>query len=323
LIGRQLAGLMLMVAVSGAGVASFGDSAAAPTPQVRREAIAAALRGVSPPPSPAASFASTATPSASELASSPTAEPSATAGSSAAPSGPPEQSPLPVTNRAPLPKCGMGETPALLSGYDDWSLTLVDTNFTVGQPYVPPDLQDVGGGGFYRGRMVRAVAVPDLLAMAAAARNASAPLAILSSYRDYSTQVWTFGHWVNTLGPAAAFQSSARPGHSEHQLGLAIDFRSYGGPDPWSTRNWAKDTAAGIWMAANAWRYGFVMSYPYGKTAVTCYGFEPWHYRYVGRTEADAIYHSGLTVREWLWLHQPDQRGSNARPEPDPMMEAR
>jgi D-alanyl-D-alanine carboxypeptidase len=58
-------------------------------------------------------------------------------------------------------------------------------------------------------------------------------------------------------------------------------------------------------MAAHAWEYGFVMSYPAGKTKKTCYGYEPWHYRYVGRDEAAAIHASGLVLREWLWLKQP------------------
>ena len=54
-------------------------------------------------------------------------------------------------------------------------------------------------------------------------------------------------------------------------------------------------------MKANAWKYGWVMSYPKGSKATSCYDYEPWHYRYVGRKEASAIHASGLTLREWLW----------------------
>jgi D-alanyl-D-alanine carboxypeptidase len=54
-------------------------------------------------------------------------------------------------------------------------------------------------------------------------------------------------------------------------------------------------------MAANAWRYGFVMSYPRGREDVTCYLYEPWHYRYFGRALAARIHASGLTPREFLW----------------------
>jgi D-alanyl-D-alanine carboxypeptidase len=54
-------------------------------------------------------------------------------------------------------------------------------------------------------------------------------------------------------------------------------------------------------MARNAWRFGFVMSYPKGREAETCYAYEPWHYRYVGREVAQAIHDSGLTPRRYLW----------------------
>ena len=63
-------------------------------------------------------------------------------------------------------------------------------------------------------------------------------------------------------------------------------------------------TKAGAWLGANAWKYGFVMSYPKGKTSVTCYMYEPWHFRYVGRTVAKAVHDSKLTLREYLWRQQ-------------------
>ena len=91
----------------------------------------------------------------------------------------------------------------------------------------------------------------------------------------------TFAYWVRVSGYAAALRSSARAGHSEHQLGTTLDFRSYGGSAPWNYADWGT-TKAGAWLRNNAWRYGFVMSYPKGKTSVTCYAYEPWHYRYVG-----------------------------------------
>ncbi len=92
---------------------------------------------------------------------------------------------------------------------------------------------------------------------------------------------------LRLLGPrrraSSALATSARPGHSEHQLGLAIDFKTAGGAAAWRYADWAR-TREGAWLARNAWRYGFVMSYPAGKRSLTCYAYEPWHYRYVGRT---------------------------------------
>jgi zinc D-Ala-D-Ala carboxypeptidase len=200
----------------------------------------------------------------------------------------------------------------------DWRLTMVDTNFEVPSDYAPEDLVSTSAAGLSSWFQVRSVMIPDLARMAAAASAAGAPLGIASAYRSYDTQVWTFWYWADLLGYDYALHSSARPGHSEHQLGLAIDFESAGGPDPWTYYNFARDTAAGAWLAANAWRYGFIMSYPLGSLARTCYGFEPWHYRYVGVAEAAAIHSSGLYLREWLWQHQPNPEpvGPVAPPSP-------
>jgi D-alanyl-D-alanine carboxypeptidase len=96
--------------------------------------------------------------------------------------------------------------------------------------------------------------------------------------------------------------SPARPGHSEHQLGTVLDVTSYGGNTPWDYADWGA-TKAGAWMRNNAWTFGFVMSYPKGKSRITCYSYEPWHFRYVGKATAKAIHDSGLTPREWIWLH--------------------
>jgi hypothetical protein len=73
------------------------------------------------------------------------------------------------------------------------------------------------------------------------------------------------------------------------------------GKGPWEYADWGR-TAPGAWLARNSWRYGFVMSYPKARSpAKTCYKYEPWHFRYVGRTLAAAIHRSGLSPREWLW----------------------
>ena len=84
------------------------------------------------------------------------------------------------------------------------------------------------------------------------ARRAGAPLRVESAYRSYRTQVGTFAGWVRASGRSAALRASARPGHSEHQLGTAIDFSS-GRRAPCFIYDWAT-TRAGAWMAGNAWR---------------------------------------------------------------------
>ncbi len=57
------------------------------------------------------------------------------------------------------------------------------------------------------------------------------------------------------------------------------------------------------WLADNAWRFGWIQSYPPGAETQTCYGAEAWHYRYVGRDVAAEVHASGMTLRAWLWLH--------------------
>jgi len=186
--------------------------------------------------------------------------------------------------------------------YSDWSRTLVDTIYMVPSSYYPPDLVSTGVAG---GGLVRSLVKSDLLTMANAAASAGAPVQIQSAFRSYATQVATFNYWVRVSGRKAALLSSARPGHSEHQLGTAIDFTSRYGAAPWNYSDWAT-TKAGAWMKANAYKYGFVNSYPKGLSpSVTCYIYEPWHYRYVGRTEALAIHNSRLTPRQYFWKLQP------------------
>lgn len=202
-----------------------------------------------------------------------------------------------------LPPCRIADTLTKHRTLADWSRSLLDPTYRVSSTDKPTDLRSTWYAGLNGGFSVRRNVIADLKAMARAARAASARFSVQSAYRSYLTQKSTFAYWVRVQGFAVAIQESARAGHSEHQLGTALDFRSYGGRAPWNYRDWAT-TRAGKWLKANAWRYGFVMSYPKGKTAVTCYAYEPWHYRYVGRARAAAIRASGLTLREFLWHEQ-------------------
>jgi D-alanyl-D-alanine carboxypeptidase len=183
---------------------------------------------------------------------------------------------------------------------------LVDTTYELPKTYYPPDLVSTSTAGLNSGS-VRSIIIPELKDMATAAKEAGNPLAVQSAFRSYATQVSTFNYWVSASGYQAALLASARPGHSEHQLGTAIDFRGVNDSAPWNYSDWGR-TKTGAWMAANAWKYGFIMSYPAGRSpSKTCYEYEPWHFRYVGREEAAAIHSLGLSTREWLWQQQPNQ----------------
>jgi D-alanyl-D-alanine carboxypeptidase len=200
----------------------------------------------------------------------------------------------------PLPACAYLDLPTARSGLDAWATTVLDTLYALPSSYVPPDLVDTSQASLNGGHLIRSLAVGDLTAMVAAAGAAGARLAVQSSYRSYGSQVLTFNGWVHQVGLDAALRVSARPGHSEHQLGTAIDFRSVSGPSPWSIPDWAV-TTEGAWLSANSWRFGWILSYPRGTSAVSCYNYEPWHFRYVGREIAQAIHEGGTTERQWLW----------------------
>ena len=187
---------------------------------------------------------------------------------------------------AGLPACRTAELPAPQAGYGEWADTLLDPANRLPADYQPPDL--VTRQLTYGRVRVRSFVLPDLVAMLNAAAANGASVTINSSFRSYATQEIVFGDLAAAEGDANASDYAARPGHSEHQLGTAVDLG--GGSD---------------WLAANSWRYGFVMSYPAERSpAWTCYASEPWHYRYFGRDRAAAIHASGLSPREWLWqLH--------------------
>ncbi len=210
--------------------------------------------------------------------------------------------PSPVNAMGPLPPCRYDDILTTPRAYSDWSITHVDTILRVTKGYVPPDLVSVSEAGIPGTGQVRAVMIDDLREMTAAAKAADAAIGVQSAYRSFATQQAVFANAVQVHGRTRALQLSARPGHSEHQLGLGIDFRSSPGGSPFNGTTWAS-TPAGKWMKAHAWEYGFVMSYPRGKIAVTCYDFEPWHFRYVGRELAAQIRASGLTQREYLWAN--------------------
>lgn len=120
-------------------------------------------------------------------------------------------------------------------------------------------------------------------------------LKVISGYRSYSHQNSIYNNYVKRDGKKEADRYSARPGHSEHQTGLAFDVnsleQSFGA------------TKAGIWLSENCYKYGFVLRYPKGKENITGYMYEPWHFRYIG-SEAKNLYNNGswITLEEYLGI---------------------
>ncbi len=211
--------------------------------------------------------------------------------------------PTPLVTPAPSPPPPVCEYLDVLTprhGYGDWPISLLDTVYRLPAGYAPGDLVDSSAAGLNGGYPVRSLIVADLRAMAADARANGTPIELVSGYRSHAQQQSTFDYWVGIGGYKQALRTSARPGHSEHQLGTVVDVTGEGDGAAWSHADWAT-TPAGAWMAANAWRHGFVMSYPRGSFDLSCYDYEPWHYRYVGRDLAATITGSGRVPRLVLW----------------------
>ena len=131
-------------------------------------------------------------------------------------------------------------------------------------------------------------------AMKQAAAQAGAGFTATSSYRSHEAQIATFADWYRSLGSAEkASDVAALPGYSEHQLGLAVDLRVGG-----CALECFRSTAAYRWLQAHAHEYGFIERYPLGKTTITGYGAEAWHWRYVGKATASDMHGKKIDTLE-------------------------
>ena len=124
-------------------------------------------------------------------------------------------------------------------------------------------------------------------------------LILNSGFRTYKNQQGLYNRTRDTRGLAVAEKLSARPGHSEHQLGLAADF-SVRGQGCVIMVCFGK-TEAGIWLAENAHEFGFVLRYPKGYKPITGFQYEPWHFRYVGVELATEMKSKGIKTLEEFW----------------------
>lgn len=163
--------------------------------------------------------------------------------------------------------------------------------------YVPSGLRQVAGGSF----LLRSGAATAMEEMFAAARRAGAgTMRVHSAYRSYATQQRLYAGYVRTRGAAWADVHSARAGHSEHQTGLTADIVACRDGRCGGIYDF-EGTAQQRWVAANAWRYGFIVRYENGRTTTTGYTSEPWHLRWVGKPlAADYVAGGFHTLEDYL-----------------------
>ncbi|BDZ45463.1 M15 family metallopeptidase [Naasia aerilata] len=162
--------------------------------------------------------------------------------------------------------------------------------------FVPPDLVDVPVAHTWDPLLRQEAAGAVVALFQAASDEAGLALASNSAYRSYSSQVSVYNDDVAANGQEFADTDTARPGYSEHQTGLAIDIGAESGYC--SLDVCFAGTAEGQWLAANAWRFGFLLRYPADKVAITGYEFEPWHFRYIGPELAAELHNTGITTLE-------------------------
>ena len=168
-------------------------------------------------------------------------------------------------------------------------LVLVNKYFTVEKDY-KPELADLSG---YGTGSLEKTAAEWFKKMVDAAREDGISLRSVSPFRTWETQNSLYTGYVSRAGQAAADTYSARPGHSEHETGLAVDINTA------SVAAHFENTAEYEWLINNCYKFGFILRYPKGKDYLTGYIYEPWHYRYVGTDHAQEIMESGLTYEEW------------------------
>lgn len=182
----------------------------------------------------------------------------------------------------------------------DWSLLLVNSRHPIPEDY-EFTLGTIRGSLQCDERII-----PPFLSMLQAAKEDGITLEVCSPYRTLDRQEYLFDRKIvrymkRGMSYMDAYKLAARvvnvPGTSEHQIGLALDIYT----DSYKTLDEGfGETSAGIWLQEHCAEYGFILRYPKGKEYITGIEYEPWHFRYVGKTAAGEIMEQGLTLEEYV-----------------------
>lgn len=174
----------------------------------------------------------------------------------------------------------------------------VNKFYTLSETYTPENLKNIDLTYAYdeegKNKLID-YAYDKFLELWQAANDQGFYLMVTSSYRDYESQKEIYDYRVSTWGERKADETAARPGHSEHQTGLVIDMTSKTEP----LADSFTDSKAYEWLKENAYKYGFIERYPEGKTYLTGYNPESWHWRYVGLEAAKTMHDEDITFDEY------------------------
>ena len=180
----------------------------------------------------------------------------------------------------------------------DYSNTIISNKFyTLKEDYIPDNLVTISNlYAWGTNNQATEETINAFIEMQQACLNETGiKIMINSSYRSYEDQRDVYEYYKKLYDEEYADSIAARPGHSEHQTGLALDIFSY-------TDNLQKTFSEGqtyAWLKDNAYKYGFILRYPENKEYITGFSFESWHYRYVGKDIAKFIYDNNITYEEY------------------------
>lgn len=171
---------------------------------------------------------------------------------------------------------------------------LVNKNNKLDKKYVPTDLVVLNVKYSNQYKYLREEAAYNFEKLSLDASKLGYKIISVSTYRSYIYQQELFNYYVKSKGEKKALECSAKPGHSEHQTGLAIDVMG--------SNNDYDEFEKSIefnWMKNNCYKYGFILRYPKGKEHITGFKYEPWHYRYVGIKIAKYLHKHNITLEEY------------------------
>ncbi len=183
--------------------------------------------------------------------------------------------------------------------FEDEIMVHVNKEKSLPKDYIPKELVNA----FSQVKITKSVCVKkevllSLKEMFEDAEKENIILAVTSGFRSRETQSWIYKNWIR-INEGKTEDRVAKPLHSEHQLGTTIDLTgksiSY-----ISAADKFDGTKEDLWLKENAYKYGFVLSYPKGRTEITGYDYEPWHYRYVGKDNAKEIFEQNISVEEYF-----------------------
>jgi zinc D-Ala-D-Ala carboxypeptidase len=190
---------------------------------------------------------------------------------------------------------------------DPYSLKILVNKYNkLGETFMPKDMETIDEKYNPEGLLLRHDARIAFEEMCRAAEREGIHLEAISTFRSFYYQ-WKI--YLKDITPVQSIEEysvqrdkvSARPGHSEHQTGLAVDINDL--------EQTFENTEEGKWLALSAFNYGFILRYPKWKEKITGYNFEPWHYRYLGKELSQSIFYSDLTYDEFYsrYLIQPNK----------------